>query len=102
MQHQQAVCLEVREAEARCPGAGFSMWRIETGGNRVAAVARASRGFNMREIETPGRDTGLMAAPGLGSALPVLWMPETSWPPTFQQWKDQEGTPKWGIHPLAI
>jgi hypothetical protein len=93
MQNQQAVCLAVRETEARCPGAGFSVWRIESRVNRVAAVARAGAGFSTREIEAPIRDTNFNAAPELGSVLPVIWAPETSWPAGFQRWKPRQRPP---------
>ena len=79
MHDQQADCLDVREMECRCPGTGFSMWRRETGGHRVAAVARTGAGFRRRGILAPFRDTGFEAAPAPGSILPFLWLPETSW-----------------------
>lgn len=79
MQNQQAVCLEVREPEARRPVAGFSMWLLESRGNRVAAVAGGGAGLSLVEVEAPGLDTGVQAAPALGSVLPVFWMPEAAW-----------------------
>ncbi len=63
------------------------MRRIEFGGNRVAAVAFAGAGQSRWEAQAAIPDTGFMAASGPGSALPVLWLPETSWQQTFRRWK---------------
>jgi len=87
MQYQQAVCLEVREPAARCPGAGFSVWLIGGRGNRVAAVAGAGARLSLSGMEAAGLDTGVQAAPALGSVLPVFWMPETAWPASLKRWK---------------
>jgi hypothetical protein len=87
MQDHQAVCLEVREPELRCPGAEFSSWEIDRRGNRVAAVACAGAGFSLWKIEVPIPHPGIFAMPALGSVLPVLWMPEASWPATLQRGK---------------
>ena len=62
MHHQHAVCLEVEETESKCAGAGFVLLRIAT----------------------PMPDINMMAAPGRGSAIPILWLPETSWPTAIQ------------------
>jgi len=86
MQYQQAVCLEVREPAARCPGAGFSVWLIGGRGNRVAAVAGGAW-LSLLEMAAPGLNTGVQAAPALGSVLPVFWMPETAWPASLKRWK---------------
>lgn len=111
MHDEQAVCLEVRETEFRCPGTGLSHGGIATHDDRGAALARADRGFSLwrtethgnrvaapaspgREIsrwrwqgETPIRDTDFAATIRLRFKIPVLWFPETSWLPTFQHWK---------------
>jgi hypothetical protein len=87
MQQQQADCLERQGPGSSCPVAGFSRWQIEIGGNRVAAVAFAGAGRSRREAAAAITDTGFMAVSAPGSALPVLWMPETAWQPAFQRWK---------------
>ena len=69
----------IRLIEFRCPGAGFSLWRILPHGDRVAAVARARAGFSAWRKETPIRDTDLNFAAKLGLAIPTCWWPETFW-----------------------
>ena len=85
MNDHQPVCLEVREPELWCPGADCRTWEIARRGHRVAAVAGAGAGFSLWKIEAPIPHPGFFALPSLGSVLPVHWMPEASWPATFQR-----------------
>jgi len=87
MHEHHAVCLEIRKPEPWSPGAGFSLWRLETQRNRVAAVARVRAADGFRGILTPMRDSDFDGAPAAGSALPVLWLPATSWPATIRRSK---------------
>jgi hypothetical protein len=87
MQNQQALCLELREPELWRPAEGFSLWRMETGGDGVAAVVRVGAGLSIWGMELPLRAAGLHAAPALDSFLPVRWMPEASWPATLKRRK---------------
>jgi len=87
MQQQQAVCLEVRETQARCPGAQFGRWWVESHRNRLTAVAGAGEASSMFGMVAPVLDTGVYAEPALGSVLPVFWMPEISWSATFHRRK---------------
>jgi hypothetical protein len=87
MHDHHAVCLEIREPERWNPGAGFSMWRLETRRNRVAAVARVGAAPVIPGILTPMWDTGFDGAPEAGSALPVLWLPATTWPAAIRHSK---------------
>jgi hypothetical protein len=87
MHEHHAVCLEIREPEPWSPGAGFSLWRLETQRNRVAAVARVCATDGIRGILTPRWDSDFDGAPEAGSALPVLWLPATSWQATIRRSK---------------
>ena len=89
MHDEQAVCLEVRETEFRYPGTGFSLLRMETHGNRVAAPASPGGEVSRWrwQSETPIRNTDFAATIRLRFMVPVLWFPATSWLPIFQRRK---------------
>jgi hypothetical protein len=40
-------------------------------------------------MKAPGQAAGAVAAPALGSVLPIFWTPESSWPANLQRWKER-------------